>query len=88
VPTAIERNTTVRSGVAELGAIDQALLRTMMPGDGALRGDLVVVPVAIADQVMSVIATTTPPDAAVEGVESVAASAATAFARLIRDAGR
>lgn len=88
VPTAIEKNTTVRSGVAELGAIDQALLRTMMPGDGALRGDLVVVPIAIADQVMSVIATTTAPDATVEGVESVAASAATAFARLIRDASR
>ncbi len=88
VPTAIERNAPVRSGVAALGPIDQALLRTMMPGDGELRGDLVVVPVAIADQVMSVIATTTPPDAAVEGVETVAASAATAFARLIRDAAR
>ncbi len=84
IPTVIQRNTTARAGVAELGAIDEALLRSL----GELRGDLVVVPIAIADKVMAVIAIATESDGPVEGVESVAAAAAAAFARLIRDASR
>jgi hypothetical protein len=84
VPTVIERNAVVRGGIGELSAIDEALMRSL----GELRGDLVVVPIAIADRVMAVIATATATDAAVEGIESVATAAATAFARLIRDASR
>jgi hypothetical protein len=84
VPTVIERNAIARGGVAELRPIDEALMRSL----GELRGDLVVVPIAIADRVMAVIATATETDAPVEGIESVAAAAATGFARLIRDASR
>jgi hypothetical protein len=84
VPTVIENNAVARSGVAELSAIDEALMRSL----GELRGDLVVVPIAIADRVMALIATTTEADAHVENIELVAAAASAAFARLIRDASR
>lgn len=84
VPTVIERNTVARAAVGELGPIDEALVRSV----GELQGDLVVVPLAIADRVLCLIAAVTPSDASVEGVEAVAGAAATAFARLIRDASR
>ena len=84
VPTVIARNAIARASVADLGPIDEALMRSVAD----LRGDLVVVPVAIADTVMAVIAAVTERDAPVEGVESVAVAAAAAFARLIRDASR
>ncbi|HEY5947155.1 MAG TPA: hypothetical protein VIV40_16745 [Kofleriaceae bacterium] len=84
VPTVIERNAIARSSVAELTAIDELLMRSL----GELRGDLVIVPIAIADKVMALIATATEPDAAVESIESIAYAAGVAFARLIRDAGR
>lgn len=91
VPTAITRNAIARAGVGELGLIDEALLRALRgerAEGGAAAGDLVVVPIAIADQVLCAIATATAPDANVEGVEAVAAAASIAFARLIRDASR
>ena len=84
VPTVVEMNVTARCGVEELGAIDRRLLRLLGESDG----DLVVVPIAIADRVVALIATVTEPDAAVESVEAVAQAAAAAFARLIRDAAR
>ncbi len=84
IPTVIERNTVARAAVGELGPIDEALVCSV----GELQGDLVVVPLAIADRVLCLIAAVTPSDASVEGVEAVAAAAATAFARLIRDASR
>lgn len=84
VPTVIERNTVARAAVGELGPIDEALVRSV----GQAQGDLVVVPLAIADRVLCLIAAVTPSDASVEGVEAVAGAAATAFARLIRDASR
>lgn len=93
VPTVIERNATARAAARELGAIDAALMRAIRanPTAGAAGDpgrDLVVVPIAIADQVVSVIAVATPPDASVESVQAVAGAAAAAFARLIRDANR
>lgn len=84
VPTVVEMNVTARCGVEDLGAIDRRLLRLLGESDG----DLVVVPIAIADKVVALIATVTEPDAPVEGVEAVAQAAAAAFARLIRDAAR
>lgn len=84
VPTVIERNSVVRSNVAQLGAIDEKLMRSL----SAPRGDLVVVPIAIADRVMCLIAATTEPNARLEALEGVGHAAAAAFARLIRDASR
>jgi hypothetical protein len=84
VPAVIEQNATLRRGVAELAAIDEKLMRSI----GELRGDLVIVPIAVADRVLCTIATTTQPGAPVEAVESIAAAAGAAFARLIRDASR
>lgn len=84
VPTVVAKNAVARASAGELGAIDQALLRSI----GELRGDLVIVPIAIADNVMGMIASATEPDAPIEGVEAVAGAAAVAFARLIRDASR
>ncbi|HEY5926090.1 MAG TPA: hypothetical protein VIV11_30600, partial [Kofleriaceae bacterium] len=84
VPAVIANNAIARAGAAELTAIDEALMRSL----GELQGDLVVVPIAIADKVMAVIATATEPDAHVESIELVAVAAAAAFARLIRDASR
>lgn len=84
VPAVIDNNAMARSNVAEVSAIDEALVRSL----GELRGDLVVVPISIADNVVALIATTTDAGASVEGVELVAAAATAAFARLIRDASR
>jgi hypothetical protein len=48
----------------------------------------VIVPVPIAGQVMCVIALATASDAPVTEVETIAAAAGAAFARLMRAAGR
>jgi hypothetical protein len=84
VPTVIEKNAVARCSVNDVGAIDEALMRSL----GELRGDLVVVPIAVADKVVALIATATEADAEVENVELVASAASAAFARLIRDASR
>ena len=83
VPLAVERNDTVRRPCSELCEIDRLLLASL----GRTTGDLVVVPIAIADQVMCVIALAA--DAApIPGAEAIAAAAGAAFARLMRDASR
>jgi hypothetical protein len=84
LPRVIDKNTNARASASELGPIDAALLRSL----GDLHGDLVIVPIAVADTVMGMIATATEADAAIEAVESIAAAAASAVARLIRDASR
>jgi len=84
VPTVIASNTIARCAAADLTAIDERLMRSL----GELTGDLVVLPIAIADKVMAMIATTTRHDTTVDYVEAVALAAAAAFARLIRDASR
>jgi hypothetical protein len=87
VPTVIQRNTVARAAMAELSAIDDALMGSLTRG-GEEGGDLVVVPIAIADRVLCLIAAATPSDAPVQAIEAIAGAAATAFARLIRDASR
>ena len=84
VPIVVDENQTARAGAGELGAIDHSLLEQLGAGDG----DLVVVPVAIADRVVALLATVTTPDAIADAVEAVALAAAAAFARLLRDASR
>jgi hypothetical protein len=84
VPRAIELNVTLRRGTTELDAIDQLLLASLGKADG----DLVVVPISIADQVMCAMAIATPPDAPIACAEPIAAAAGAAFARLMRDASR
>ncbi|HET9622126.1 MAG TPA: hypothetical protein VFP84_12220 [Kofleriaceae bacterium] len=83
VPLAVERNATVRRPCGELCEIDRLLLASL----GRTTGELVVVPIAIVDQVMCVIALAA--DAApIPGAEAIAAAAGAAFARLMRDASR
>jgi hypothetical protein len=80
----IERGQTCRSPSSELDPIDQLLLGSL----GAQAGELVVVPVSIAGQVMCVIALATGADSPTATAESVAAAAGAAFARLMRNASR
>ena len=84
VPCAIERNATTRRHADQLGAVDLLLLLALGGGDG----ELVIVPVPIAGQVMCLLATATEPGAEVAELESVAAAAGVAFSRMIRDASR
>lgn len=84
VPRAVERNVPLRRASAELDPIDRLLLASLGRSDG----DLVVVPIPIADRVMYVIAIATADNAPIACAEPIAAAAAAAFARLIRDASR
>jgi hypothetical protein len=84
LPAAAERNATVRAACSELCESDQLLLRAL----GKDGGDLAIVPIAIADRVMCLIATVAEHDAPVAVVESVATAAGSAFARLMRNASR
>lgn len=84
VPQAVELNVTLRKTRAELDALDQLLLASL----GRNAGDLVVVPISIADQVLCVIAIATAEDAPIASAEPIAAAAGAAFARLMRDASR
>jgi hypothetical protein len=84
VPTAVKANIVARAAMANLHPIDEALMRSL----GDARGDLAVIPIAVADNVLALIAITTEPDAPLIAAEAVAAAASAAFARLIRDATR
>jgi hypothetical protein len=84
VPRAVELNVTLRKPCSELDALDRLLLASL----GKQTGDLVVVPISIADQVMCVIAIATAENAALTSAEPIAAAAGAAFARLMRDASR
>jgi hypothetical protein len=84
VPRAVELNVTLRTPWAELAAIDRLLLASL----GRHSGDLVIVPISIADQVMCVIAIATGENAPLSSAEPIAAAAGAAFARLMRDASR
>jgi hypothetical protein len=84
VPRAVELNVTLRKPSAELAAIDRLLLASL----GRQGGDLVIVPISIADQVMCVIAIATAENAPLPAAEPIAAAAGAAFARLMRDASR
>jgi hypothetical protein len=84
VPSAVSANATARGQADSLDAIDLLLLRAL----GQAEGDLVIVPVAIAERVMCLIAAATEHDGAVAVIEAVASAAGAGFARLMRDASR
>jgi hypothetical protein len=84
VPQAVELNVTLRGTAGDLVAIDRLLLASL----GRPDGDLVVVPISIADQVMCTIAIATAEGAPIACAEPIAAAAGAAFARLMRDASR
>jgi hypothetical protein len=83
-PLAVELNVTLRKACHELEAIDRLLLASL----GRQSGDLVMVPISIADQVMCLIAIATGDSAPLSCAEPIAAAAGAAFARLMRDASR
>lgn len=84
VPTAVRTNTTARGAADELERIDQLLLRSL----GCEGGDLAVVPIALAGQVMCALASAHSTEGGLTPVEAIASSAGIAFSRLIRDASR
>jgi hypothetical protein len=84
VPRAVELNVTLRKPAAELARIDRLLLGSL----GRHDGELLVVPISIADQVLCVIALAAALDAPITCAEPIAAAAGAAFARLMRDASR
>jgi hypothetical protein len=84
VPRAIERNVTLRKSYAELETIDRLLLASL----GRHTGDLAVVPIAIGDKVMCVIALAAAAGASLVTTEPVATAAGAAFVRLMRNASR
>jgi hypothetical protein len=84
VPEAAELNVTLRRSAGQLAEIDRLLLASLGSNDG----DLVVVPISIAEQVMCVIAIATAENAPIACAEPIAAAAGAAFARLMRDASR
>lgn len=84
VPRAIQRNVILRKPCAELDAIDRLLLASL----GQHAGDLGIVPIAIGDKVMCVIAIAIAAHAPIASAEPIAAAAGAAFARLMRDASR
>ncbi|MEO8706309.1 MAG: hypothetical protein ABI867_40140 [Kofleriaceae bacterium] len=84
VPRSIQRMATQRASAAELHPIDQLLVVSL----GCRSGDLCVIPVTIAEQVMCLIALVVTPDTAISSGESIAAACGAAFARLMRDASR
>jgi hypothetical protein len=84
VPHVIEHNVTLRKPCAGLETIDRLLLASL----GRRTGDLAVVPIAIGDQVMSVIAIAVAAGTSLAAAEPIAAAAGAAFARLMRNASR
>ena len=84
VPVVVATNHTQRKPAGELRPIDQALLRALGRDDG----DLVVVPVPIAGNVMCMIATAVDGGETCGVVDTIATAASTAFGRLLRDASR
>ncbi len=84
VPRVVENNCVARQTATDLTSIDQLLLVSL----GQKTGDLVVVPVSIASQVMCVIVMVTVHGAPTASAESIAVAAGAAFARLMRNAGR
>ena len=86
VPRAAQSGSTVRALESDLGAIDARLLKALAGGPSC--GELAIVPIAIAGKVMCLLAVAMAPGATLGPVETIATSAGTAFARLMRDAGR
>ena len=72
----------------KLPKMDDPIDRLLLDSLGRSDGDLVAVPIAIADRVMCVIAIATADNAPIACAEAIAAAAGAAFARLVRDASR
>ena len=84
VPAVIRRRQTRRSASGDLGTIDFLLLVSF----GAEEGDLVIVPIEVAGQVVAVIALAAKTGAAVERSEAIARAAGAGFVRLMRETKR
>jgi hypothetical protein len=84
VASSVAHNSTERLAADDLEAIDLLLLRSL----GREDGELVIVPVPIAGQVMCMLAIAVEDGAPVAVVEAIAGAASAAFARLVRDASR
>jgi len=83
IPAAIRRKVVIRGSSGDVGPIDFLLLAAM----GVPYGDLVVCPISIVDQVMSLIVLVTDAGAQVAGFDALGDACGVAFSRLMRDAG-
>jgi hypothetical protein len=84
VPRTIAANVTSRKPCGELAPIDRLLLASL----GRRTGDLAIVPIAIGNTVVSVIAIAAAEGAALVSAETIAEAAGAVFARLMRNASR
>ncbi|HEX4449299.1 MAG TPA: hypothetical protein VH143_00460 [Kofleriaceae bacterium] len=84
IPRALESASSVRAPAGKLAALDRALLQAL----GVIDGELVIVPIAIAGKALCVIACAVDSATPIADIETIATSAGTAFARLMRDASR
>lgn len=84
LPRAISRGETIRDPIDDLTSLDRLLVEALH----AERGDLVVIPVPIAGQVMCLVAMVLAPAEPTAAADAIAAALGTAFARLMRDASR
>jgi hypothetical protein len=84
VAYAIDGEVTARRPACDLGPVDQLLHHSL----GDTGGELAIVPISIAGQVMCAIALTIEPGAGLEAAEALAGAAGAAFARLMRAASR
>lgn len=82
VPIVMRRGTLARSSSGDLNDIDFLLLASL----GARHGELVIAPIPIADQVISVIGLACAHRATLDGLEQITTATGAAFARLMRDA--
>jgi len=81
VPAVMKRRATTRGASGDLTAIDYLLLASL----GVKHGDLVVVPIEVADQVVAMLALATPQKLELECAEAVASAIGRGFARLMRE---
>ncbi len=84
IPRALESTSSVRAAAGKLAVLDRALLQAL----GMIDGELVIVPIAIAGKALCVIACAVESGTPIADIETIATSAGTAFARLMRDASR
>jgi hypothetical protein len=83
LPVVMRRGSSARASSGDLNAVDFLLLASM----GARHGELFVAPIAVADQVICVVALATAHRTVLEGLDQITTATGAAFARLMREAG-
>ncbi|CAN5903620.1 hypothetical protein BH11MYX2_BH11MYX2_25850 [soil metagenome] len=83
LPVVMRRGSSARASSGDLNSVDFLLLAAL----GARHGELLVAPISVAEQVISVVALATAHRAVLDGLDQITTATGAAFARLMRDAG-